>query len=82
MPEPEKSDREPPVTVTSELAKLVDDSERVKVMAAVSPAFREETSEERAMRGRTVSTERVTVLLASVSSLLKLPETENASLAT
>ena len=55
MPEPEKLDREPPVTVTSELAKSVDASERVKVMAAVSPAFREETSEESAIVGLSLS---------------------------
>ena len=63
--------------------KLVDASERVKVSAAVSPAFREATSEARAMVGRPVSTVRVTVLLASDSSWLLSPApSENLSLAT
>ena len=50
---------------------------------AVSPAFREETSELMAMVGLTVSTERVTELLLSEPSLLVLPaESENLELAT
>ena len=48
-------------------------SERVNVSTAVSPAFREETSELMAMVGLTVSTEMVTVLLASEPSVLALP---------
>ena len=94
MPEPEKLESVPPVRVISDSTKLVDDSERVKVIAAVSPAFREATSEEMAMVGRVVSgvgegegvvvsTERVTVLLASDSSWLLLSAaSENLSLAT
>ena len=39
MPEPEKPESVPPETVTSPTAKLVDASESVKVMVAVSPAF-------------------------------------------
>ena len=75
-------ERDPPEMATSASTKSVAASERVKVMAAVSPAFSEATSEEIATRGRTVSTVKVTVLLASFSSWLKLPETENALLAT
>ena len=83
MPEPEKLERVPPLTVISDSTKLVDVSERVKEIAAVSPAFSEETSEEMAMVGRVVSTVRVTVLLASDSSWLLLPApSENLSLAT
>ena len=43
MPEPEKPESVPPETVTSPTAKLVEASERVKVMVAVSPALRELT---------------------------------------
>ena len=58
-------------------------SERVNVSAAVSPAFKEETSELMAMVGLTVSTLRVTVLFESAPSLLVLPaESENFELAT
>ena len=49
----------PPEMVRSASAKSDDDSERVKVRMAVSPAFKEETSELTAMVGRTVSTVRV-----------------------
>ena len=53
-------------------------SERVNVSVAVSPAFKEVTSEEMVMVGLMVSTARVTVLLASEPSLLLLPaESEN-----
>ena len=58
-------------------------SERVNVSTAVSPAFKEETSELMAMVGLTVSTERVTVLLLSEPSVLVLPaESENLEEAT
>ena len=75
--------RVPPETVRSSASKLVDDSESVKVRVAVSPAFREATSELMAMVGLTVSTERMTELLASEPSALVLPEaSENLELAT
>ena len=83
MPEPEKLEREPPETETSASTKLVDASESEKERVAVSPALREEESEVRAMVGLTVSTERVTELLASEPSALVLPEaSENVELAT
>ena len=44
-------ERVPPETVTSDSAKLEEASERVKVRVAVSPAFREATSELMAMLG-------------------------------
>ena len=73
----------PPETVRSASAKSEDDSERVNVREAVSPALKEETSELTAMVGLTLSTEKVTELLASVPSLLVLPaESENFELAT
>ena len=76
-------ERLPPVMETSASTKSVDDSERVKVREAVSPALKEETSELTAMVGLTLSTEKVTELLASVPSLLVLPaESENFELAT
>ena len=58
---------------TSASTKSVDDSERVKVRVAVSPALSDETSELTAMVGLTVSTERVTELLASEPSALVAP---------
>ena len=42
-------EREPPETVTLDSMKLVKASEMVNVSAAVSPAFKEETSELLAM---------------------------------
>ena len=78
-----KLERVPPETVRSSASKLVDDSESVKERVAVSPAFSEATSELMAMVGLTVSTERVTELLASEPSALVLPEaSENLELAT
>ena len=83
MPEPEKSESEPPEKVRSDSEKSEDDSEREKVREAVSPAFREARSDEMAMEGRRVSTVRVTELLASEPSVLKLPElSEKEELAT
>ena len=73
MPEPEKSERVPPETETSEAVKSVDASEREKERVAVSPALREEESEVRAMVGLTVSMERVSELLESAPSVLVLP---------
>ena len=73
MPEPEKLESVPPETVTSDSMKSLDDSESVNVSAAVSPAFKEVTSELMAIVGLTVSTVRVTVLLLSEPSLLTIP---------
>ena len=71
------------MTSISVKTKSLEDSVRVKVMAAVSPALRVETSEESAILGRTVSTVRVTVLLDSAPSwLLLLDESENLLLST
>ena len=76
-------ERLPPVMETSASTKSVDDSERVKVREAVSPALKEETSELTAMVGLTLSTEKVTELFESEPSLLVLPaESENFELAT
>ena len=76
-------EREPPETETSASTKSDDDSESVNVSDAVSPALREEESEVRAMVGLTVSTERVSELLASAPSRLLLPAaSENFELAT
>ena len=66
-------ERVPPETEMSEAVKSVDASEREKEREAVSPAFNEETSELTAMVGLTVSTERVTELLASEPSALLAP---------
>ena len=83
MPDPEKLETVPPEMVRSASAKSVDDSERVNVSVAVSPAINEETSELTAMVGLMLSTERVTELLLSLPSSLLLPaESENVELAT
>ena len=83
MPEPEKSERDPPETEMSAVVKLVEASERVKVSVAVSPVLREEESEVRAMVGLTVSMERLSELLESEPSVLELPdESEKAADAT
>ena len=74
MPEPEKLERVPPVTEISSTVKSEEDSERVKVRVAVSPALREEVSEVRAMVGLTVSMLRVSELLESEPSALVLPD--------
>ena len=68
---------------TSASAKSVEASESVNVRVAVSPAFKEETSELTAMVGLTLSMEKVTELFESEPSLLVLPaESENFELAT
>ena len=87
MPEPEKLEREPPETLTSDSMKSVAASESVKVRVAVSPVVRDVRSELMAMVGGFVSatvvlTERVTVLSTSLSSLLKTADDEKLSLAT
>ena len=73
MPEPAKLLSVPPVAATSAEVKVMEASERVKVIVAVSPALRALTLLEMATVGRMVSTVRVTVLLASAPSLLVLP---------
>ena len=78
-------ERDPPETVTSDSTKSVEASERVKVSVDVSPALKESSasSSVMAMVGRTVSTVKVTELLASEPSLLVLPEeSENLEEAT
>ena len=83
MPDPEKLETVPPELVRSVPVKSEDDSESVNVRVAVSPAFKEETSELTAMVGLTLSMERVTELLLSLPSALLLPaESENVELAT
>ena len=73
MPEPEKLDSAPPDIAMSDSMKSLDDSESVNVSAAVSPAFKEETSELMAIVGLMVSIVSVTVLFESEPSLLELP---------
>ena len=83
MPEPEKPEREPPDMEISDALKSVEGSEREKVIDAVSPAEREEDSEEREMEGGRVSIERVRELSGSELSTLKLPDASvNLELAT
>ena len=80
-----QSESAPPETATSASTKSVAASERVKVRVAVSPAPRElsASSSVMAMVGRTVSTVKVTVLLASFSSwLMLLAASANLPLAT
>ena len=69
-------ERDPPETATSASMKSVAASERVKVRVAVSPAPRElsASSSVTAMVGLTVSTLKLTELLASEPSLLGFPE--------
>ena len=55
MPLPEKFDNAPPVTAMSPTTKSVADSDKVKVIVAVSPASRVTLSLEMAMVGRMVS---------------------------
>ena len=68
----------------SPTTKLVDDSERVKEIAAVSPAFSEETSEEMAMVGGVLSAAGLIklrpklVIRASVIELAPTEPTTNA----
>ena len=65
MPEPEKLDSEPPETAMSDSMKSLDDSESVNVNAAVSPAFKEETSELMAIVGLMASIEEAQLPLES-----------------
>ena len=74
---------EPPDMEISDALKLVEGSEREKAMDAVSPAEREEVSEEREMEGGRVSIVRVKELSVSEPSALRLPaESEKAAEAT
>ena len=73
-----KLDNEPPETLISSSTKSVTDSERVKVTAAVSPAFNDDAEDVIAIVGLTVSTDKVMVLLLSDPSTFALPtESEN-----
>ena len=56
---------------TSAAVKLVEVSERMKLIKAVSLALREEVSDDRAMVGLTVSTLRMSELLESFPSRLR-----------
>ena len=56
VPDPVKVEREPPATVTSADEKPVEDSLRLKVRVAVSPAFKDALSEVMRTDGITVST--------------------------
>ena len=78
-------ERDPPETETSDSMKSVEASERVKVSEDVSPALKESSASSSVMAivGLTVSTVKVTELLASEPSLLVLPdELENLEEAT
>ena len=78
-------ERDPPETLTSDSTKSVAASERVKVSVEVSPALKESSASSSVMAivGLTVSTVKVTELLASAPSLLVLPdELENLEEAT
>ena len=55
VPDPVKADSVPPAIVTSAEAKSVEDSLRVKVKLAVSPAFKDDLSEVMRTVGITVS---------------------------
>ena len=74
----------PPLTLMSSTVKLLPTSSlKVKVSVAVSPALRLAASGVMATVGRTVSTARVTELLASSPSALALPAASaNVPLAT
>ena len=76
MPEPAKSERVPPVTSISAKTKSVEDSVRVKVMVAVSPALRVETSEEMAILGGVVSSMKLRPKLVIRASVIELAPTE------
>ena len=56
VPDPVKAERAPPAIVTSAEEKSMEDSLRVKVKDAVSPAFREDLLEVMRTVGITVST--------------------------
>ena len=68
MPDPAKLERLPPETEISDSMKSEQDSERVNVRVAVSPALREETSKLTAMVG-----EEESLLVESVACVAALP---------
>ena len=70
---PLKLDKVPPDTITSEATKFVDDSLKVNVNVAVSPAIRLALFVLNVITGATVSTSMVSVLLESDPSAFKLP---------
>ena len=72
MPEPVKLESVPPLTVMSDSVKSEEGTERVKVIAAVSPALSDSTSDFRATPGGLRSTVELlvaAVLLRDVASL-------------
>ena len=79
MPEPAKSESVPPVTSISVKTKLLEDSVRVKVMAAVSPALRVETLEESSILGGVVSSMKLRPKLVIRASVIELAPTERTS---
>ena len=84
MPEPEKSEREPPETVMSEAVKSVEGSESEKKSLATSPVVRVVMFEvSMSVGGMTVSMLRVRELFESAPSTLELPNASvNLELAT
>lgn len=73
----------PPETLTSDASKSETASERLKVIDVLSLRLRDSTSEEISIVGRSVSIERLTVLLASPpSTLLFSAASEKVELAT
>ena len=66
VPDPEKPDIVPPLTLISSAAKSVADSVSVNVNVAVSPAFNAVLLDAILIVGITVSTVRVTVLEAAL----------------
>ena len=74
----EKLDNAPPETLISSSTKSVEASESAKATVVVSPAFNEDTADDIAIVGLTVSIDRVKELLLSDPSIFSLPvELEN-----
>ena len=74
---------DPPETLTSDASKSETASERLKVIDVLSLRLRDSTSEEISIVGRSVSIERLTVLLESPpSTLLFSAASEKVELAT
>ena len=71
---PEKLDKVPPDTVTSDITKFVDDSLKVKVNVAVSPVIKLLLLELKEIVGITVSIASVIMLFVSAPSVLALPD--------
>ena len=73
-----KLDNAPPEALISPTTKSVAASERVKVTVVVSPAFNDSATDVISIVGRTVSTDKVKVLLSSDPSAFSFPaESEN-----